>query len=127
MFKHVGAEILHLQNGLSEFHMRLGIGIFQAAADHHTDQILRGGRGGVHRSDVAAVTQNADSIRNLENLMHTMGYVHDGHPLLAQLLDDTKQALGILFRDRGGRLIHDDDLCICGDSFCDLYDLALCN
>ena len=80
-------EVLDLQGHIPQGHRLLGIDVFNFAAHHAGDdgvhvQVLRP-IGGHH----TAVHQDGDVVGDLEDLLHLVGDVDDGHALFLQLGD----------------------------------------
>jgi hypothetical protein len=61
----------------------------------------------VERADEVAVAQHADAVGEFVDLAHAVADVDDGDAFRLQLPDDGEQPLGLVGRQRGGRLVHD--------------------
>ena len=51
--------------------------------------------------------------------------VDDGHAVALQIFHDAEQCLHLVLRQRGGRLVKNQDLAVCGNGLCDLHRLHL--
>ena len=74
---------------------------------------------------IAAVTQNRDTIGDLEDLRHVVRDVDDGNPLLLQPADDPEDQDSFLMGQRRRRLVEDHDRCIAGEGTRNLDDALL--
>ena len=81
--------------------------VAERPADHLADRRRRRGiRPGPGR-DPAAVAQDRDPVRDLEDLLHPVRDEEDRHALLAQRVHDAEEAAHLVGRQRRGRLVHD--------------------
>ena len=63
----------------------------------------------IERAHQPAVAQHRDTVAERVNLVHAMRDVDDGEPFDAELADQREQPLALTRRQRGGRLVHDQD------------------
>ena len=120
-----GVQVLHLQH-----HRRVrrdhGMGLrrfVNHTADHHVDDVVLCAFLGDQRADVAAVAHDADPVRDDFDLIHPVGNVYDAQLLRPQIPDDLEQLVDLRLRQRGGRLVKDDDLRFMADGLGDLTHL----
>ena len=71
----------------------------------------------------AAVAQNGHRVANAENLIQLMGNVNHGNAVSAQLFNDGEEHFHFLARQRGGGLVHNNDLGVEGKRLGDFYQL----
>ncbi len=94
-----------------------------APAGHEFDELVVIARLGVERRDPPAVAQHRDAVPDAADLAHAMCDVDDADALVLRLLDQGEQALGLALRQRGGRLIEDQDGGLRSESLGDLHHL----
>ena len=104
-----------------------GIGLGQLTAYHQTDEALLVCLVNAYSGNILAVTEDGDSITNFKQLFQTMRYIDDGNAFRLQFADDLKQALLLLHSDRGGGLVHNNQLGVFDHGLGDLNDLAVCH
>ena len=75
--------------------------------------------------DEAAVAEHRELVGDLEQLVHLVGDVDDALALRFQGADDLEQMRDFALRQRGGRLVHDEDVGIVGDRLGDLDHLPV--
>ena len=73
----------------------------------------------------ASITQDRDPVGDLEHLFHAMRDEQDGDTLTSQRRDDPEQLVDLMGRQRGGRLVHDQDPDVERDGLGDLHRLLL--
>ena len=84
--------------------------LLAARADHALDDpALVDGRSDVGRRDLAAVAKDGDRVRNLQDVVEEMRDEDDASAALAQLGENAEQALDLGRRQRGCRLVENDD------------------
>ena len=103
-------QIPNLQAHVSDRHGLLRICLRQLAANHHADdagriELLRRAR-----FDHFAVPDDRDIVAQLKHLFHAVRDVDDGDAPVAQLVDFSEQPVGLVVRQGGRRLVHNDDL-----------------
>ena len=99
----------------------------EVAADHQRDQMIVRGFLHVDRIDVQAIAQNRDAVRYDIKLTHAVRNIYNAYAARLQPANCIKQHIDFSFRQRGGRLIHYDDLGTEGNRSYDLHHLSLCN
>ena len=123
-----GGKVLHLHHDLiGGVIFQRGIQIGQLTADHLGDDLLFGHVGDVPLADVVAVTHDGDFVGDDLDLVHLMADVDQSDALLLQLVHDAEQRLDFVRGQRGGRLVQDQHLAVCGDGLCDFHHLHLCD
>ena len=70
-----------------------------------------------------AVSQDRDSVRNLENFLQAMRDIDDAHALRSQRSNDAEKALHFSIRQRSRGFVRDQDFRIGADRFRDFHDL----
>jgi hypothetical protein len=92
------------------FHLGLPSGelLLDGPPDHHPHQLRRVGAGR-HPVHELAVPQDGHPIPDLGHLLQVVRDEDDARPILLQATDDLEQALDLLPREGGGRLVHDQD------------------
>ncbi len=117
------AEIAHLQNGVADLHLRLGIHVAHLAAYHPADELLLrhilNGRG----VDIGAVPDDRDAVGDFENLLHAVADVQHTHALLLQAGDGTEEGPHLLVGQGGGGLVENQHLGVVGQGLGDLHHL----
>ena len=88
----------------------LGIEGVEVAPDHHLDERLGADLVLVEGADIGAIAQHRDPVGKLVDLGHAVADVDDGEAVAPELADQLEQLLGLARRERGGRLVHDQDL-----------------
>ena len=117
--------MLCLEHGFADLGIALRVDIVERAADHHVDELRLGAVLRVDRADAFAVAQDRDAVTDLKQLAQTVGNEDDRHALIAQIPDDVHEDLGLAVRQRGGRLVHDDQLRVGGQGLRHLHHLPL--
>ena len=79
------------------------------AADHHGDEPVLGDVGDAALADEAAVAEDGVAVGDAEDLVELVADEEDRLALGLQLLDQREELGDLLVRERGGRLVHDDD------------------
>ena len=118
-------QMLCLEHGFADLGIALRVDIVERAADHHVDELRLGTVLRVDRADAFAVAQDRDAVADLKQLAQTVGNEDDRHALIAQIPDDVHEDLGLAVRQRGGRLVHDDQLRVGGQGLRHLHHLPL--
>ena len=67
------------------------------------------GVGDVARTDIGAVAQHGDAIGDRKNLVEAMADIDDADAALLEAAHDVEQTRHVAFRQRRGRLVHDED------------------
>ena len=67
---------------------------------------------------------NREPITNFHDLLDFVGYVNDRHALLRQSADHPEEDLYLIHRQRGRRLVHNNQFCVAGNRPNDLDHLA---
>ena len=103
----------------------LGVEVVHRLAHHLLHQGL-----GVDLTDgqgihALAVAHDGHGVGDLEDLRQVVRDVDDGQTLRLQIADDAEQALNLLAGERGGGLVHDDDLGLGAQHLCDLHQLRV--
>lgn len=80
------------------------------AAEHHRDELHAVEVGEVPGVDVPAVAEHGDTVTDPVELVHAVADVEHGDATCAQVLDDPEERLDLARLQRGGGLVHDDDL-----------------
>ena len=106
--KAAAGQVAHRQDNLPDRRFLLGEEIGQLSPDHHRDQAVAVGVGRPHRGNVLPIPKDRDLVGNLEDLIHLVGDVDDGHPLRFERANHPKQMGHLAVGDGRGRLIHDD-------------------
>src|SRR5262249_45092439 len=118
-------QTAHLEPDLARLAPLAAEEILHFAPDHTPDRRRRRQLGARGSRDPATVAQDGDAIGDLEDLLHAVRDEEDGHALLTQVGDDAKEAVHLVRREGGGRLIHDEDAYVEGDGLGDLDRLLL--
>src|SRR5882724_1088799 len=112
---HVGAhaalrEPLNSEDLLARLHALLRVLLSERAAHHLTDDLVDGdpfhGRG----DDAAAVAEHGDAVCHLLDLLQPVGDVDHRHAAPPQATDHLEEAVHLAAGERGGRLVHDQDV-----------------
>ena len=105
----------------------LGIHVVDLPADHVGDQIVRRRVGDLDLGDILAVAHDHRRIGHAVDLAHTVRDVNNGDALVAHFQDQLEEVVGLRVVERGGRLVHDEDLYVLGNRLSDLHKLFLRN
>ena len=122
-----GREVLDLKHDLTGRIRARRVEVRQLTSDHLGDDHIGGQFLGLPGADVLAVTHDRDFVADAKNFVHLVADVDDGNALGAQLVHDGEQRLDLGRRQRGGRLVEDQYLAVCGDRLGDLNQLHLGN
>jgi hypothetical protein len=57
-----------------------------------------------------AVPKNRHIVGNREDFIHLVGDVDDAHAMRLEVRDDSKEVIYLSLGERGGRLVHDQDV-----------------
>ena len=87
----------------------LGEQLVDRPADHHRDQLALVELADRRGADTGAVAQHRHAVGEREDLRQLVADIDDADALVAQHAHDRQQLLDILFDQRGGRLVHDQD------------------
>ena len=102
-------EIVRFEHDGAELHLALGIDLLDGAADHQADQIGLVDVGDGAGANFLAVAQAGPAIGDAENLVELVRDEENRAIVFFQLLDDDEEIADLARRQRGGRLVHDDD------------------
>src|SRR5699024_4803495 len=118
-------EIFDFQDDVARGRFDLGEEVVHLAPNHLGDQ--RVGTGFLDRRgvDIVPVPQHGDGVTEFEDLLEPVGYEYQAPVLIAQRPGNSEQAFNFDSRQRGGGLVHDEQFCVEGNSFCDLDDLLV--
>ena len=114
-----------LEQHLAGRRLPVGVEADELAADHHCDCPVAREGGGRLDADQAAVAQYRDPVGDAEDLVHPVADEHHSHALLAQRGDDREELLHFALRQRGRRLVHDQDARLQRERTGDLDQLLL--
>ena len=93
------------------------------AADHGGDDLVKVEVRDLVCQDGHAVAQDRDAVGKAEDLVHAVGDIDDAGALLPEPADDLEQGVRLRLGERGGRLIHHEQLRRDGDGLDRLGDL----
>ena len=102
-------EILDLQHRFADRNHDLRKQAFDLAADHQLHQFGRRGVRDALGRDMRAVTQHGDAIGDRENLVEPVADIDHGDAARLQLAHDVEEPSHVVFGQRRGRLVHDQD------------------
>ena len=97
----------------------------EGAAGHVGDDAGLAGLADRTIADDAAVAQDDDAVGDREHLVEAVADEDDGDAMRAEIADDGEQRLGLVRRQRGGRLVEDQQFGVAGERLGDLDDLLL--
>ena len=80
-----------------------------AAPGHRAHDVARGGVRGDHAVDDAAVAQHGDAVGDRHHFVQLVGDEQYRAPLGGEVAHDREQAVALLRRQHGGRLVEDED------------------
>ena len=108
-----------LNNVVNLQHRLLGLGaeflrelVVQRAAYHCGDQRVIVPAADVAGFNVLTVTDNGNTVAQLEQFFQLMGYKDDADAACLQITAGLHQLLNLFLAQRGGRLVHNDHFCI---------------
>ena len=118
------AELVDLQKFATDLGLFLGEELGDLAAHHvvHQHVLLHGH---VPGADVLGVAEHGHAIRQAVDVLKAVGDQDDGGSLVAQLAGDGVEILALAAGQRGGGLVHDQDLGVHGQRLGDLDQLLL--
>src|SRR4051794_30594020 len=79
-------------------------------AGHRADDVLHRDLAAPEPRDALAEAQHLDAVGDLEDLGHVVADEHDGEAALADAQDEVEDVARLHDAERGGRLVHEDDL-----------------
>ena len=100
-------EALGAEDDVSELHLLLREELVERAPDHEPDDLRLRELVGRARLDVTAVADDGDDVGELADLLEPVADVEDGDAAVAQAADGGEEAVDLVGRERGGRLVHD--------------------
>ena len=107
-------------------HLTVKVIIFQLPSDHHGDDFLVGSNiFNIFGGDRPPVLEHGDPIADLTQLPHLMRDINNTHAAFLEAADNLKQVFHLIQIERGGRLVHDQHLCVRGQRLCDFNELLL--
>ena len=92
---------------------------------HHRDQFIIGHTGQLATTHAPPVPQNGEPRSNLAHFFEKVADVDDGDAAVAQAADGIEEALDVGALQAAGRLVHQQDARIAGQSTADLDDLLI--
>lgn len=122
----VAAQIFGLQQDLVGLGLALVKVLVQLTAYHVGDQLILGHVLDVLRGHIAAVPHDGHAVRHLVQLIQTVRDINDGNALCFQILDNPEQDLDLMFGQRGGGFVHDDQAGAFGNGLGDFHHLLVC-
>ncbi len=118
--RHVANEVLicsirmaqrkafHAKHFVGKWGSRLGKQLRELAANHQLDHAVARQLGERLAGDETTVAEDRDVVGNLPQLVELVRDVNDADVLLLELANQPEEDLDFLFRDRRGRLVHDN-------------------
>lgn len=118
-------DIVQLQYDLARLAAALRIFRIHASADHPLDDLIA--RKVLRRTglDDIAVPDHGRRIAHLEDLIHFVRNIHYGRSVFLQRVHDLEQVPCLARRQRGRRLVHNDDARLFVQDLGDLHHLLL--
>ena len=98
-----------LEQDLARIEANLGKDLLDHAPGHELQQLRVGDALGVHRIDMAAVTQHSDAVPDAADLAHAVGDVDDADPSCPQPGDQLKELVRLVIRQRCSRFVQDQN------------------
>ncbi len=89
--------------------LRRALVLGQILADHHLDQIPGGETGDGPLPDEAPVTQDGDSVGDLQDLLEAVGDEDHRRARVPGATDGAEEAVDLVVGQRGGRLVQHED------------------
>ena len=120
-------QVLHLEQRLpgGGAHLLDGTGAFvHHLADHVLNDLFGVDVVVLQCHLVAAVPQYGQPVGQAVDLLQAVADVDDGNAPLPQLLNDAEQCFGFLAGQRGGGLVHDEQLGVAAQTLENLHQLA---
>ena len=118
-------EALGPEDDVSELHLLLREELVERAPDHQPDDLRRGELVGRARLDVTAVADDGDDVGELADLLEPVADVEDRHAAVAEPTDGGEETVDLVGRERGGRLVHDQQPRAGGERLRDLEQLPV--
>ena len=113
------------EHHVPDLHLRLGIEILDVASHHQTHQLVFVQIVDRQGIDDLAVAHDRHPVGDAEDLVEPVRDVQDRYAVGLEVPDHLEEALDLLLRERGRRLVHDDDLRVYGERLGDLDPLHL--
>ena len=108
----VFGQMLDFQHRVADVAVPGRIALADVPANHHADNVIDIRLSDGLRCNEAAVAQDGDTVAELKNLFQPVGDIDNGDALAPQIPRHPEQNLRLLGGQRGGGLIHNDDLCV---------------
>ena len=118
-------EIARFEDRRADWRDRLREEALEPPPDHHLHEFADVGVRDVARTDIGAVAQHRDAIGDRKNLVEAMTDIDDADAALLEAADDVEQTRHVAFRQRRGRLVHDEDAGVMRQSAQDLDALTV--
>ena len=87
-----------------------GLPVVRDGPGHGADDVLHRHVAALEARDARAEAQDLDAVGHLEDLGHVVADEHDREALLAHARDEVEHVARLDDAERGGRLVHEDDL-----------------
>src|SRR5690606_31804642 len=103
------AVVLDRENGRPDGHLGLRKDVLDVAADHQPDDLVLWSFRKFPLPDGAPVAEDDEVLGDLVDLVELVADEQDGLALPLEPFDDAEEVVDLLARQRGRRLVHDDD------------------
>ena len=121
----ISGETFDRQHGIADLCVQLGEELIDVAANHVAHELHFRGPLQVARRHVGAVAHDRHVVAQIKDFLHPVRDEHEGSTLVAQRTRNGEEALDLVPRQGGRRLIHDEDLRVQRDRFRDFDDLLV--
>ena len=101
-----------------------GDGLVEPLARHQFRQPRLGHAGGVETPTRSTVAQDGDAARHVEHLCQPMAHENHGDAGGGKRAHDGEQVVRLGLCERGGGLVHEDELCVARERACDRHQLS---
>ena len=118
-------EVANRERDVADRHGLLREHLGDLAPDHQPDDVVARDVGGRMLADEAAVAEHRHFVGDLEQFVHLVGDVDDALALGLERADDLEEVLDLALGQRGGRLVHDENVGIVADRLGDLDHLPV--
>ena len=118
-------RLRHRKHDVADRHALLGKHLGDFAPDHQLDDFVARHPGGGMLADETAIAKHRHLVGDLEQLVHLVGDIDDARPCGLQRADDPEEMRDLALGQRGGRLVHDQNVGIVGHRLGDFDHLPV--
>ncbi len=102
-------------------------GIFKVPANHLSDEPVLIHIRNIRAVHISTIPKHRDPVTDFKQLLQPVRYINHRDSILLKLSHNLKQHINFFLGQTVRRFIHNNDFCMIGYCFCDVYHLLLCN